>query len=322
MLSRSVLAALFTLMACPATNAADYPTKPVRIVVPFAPGGTISAQAHAIGAHLTQVLKQPFLVENRPGAGTTVGTSYVAKSTPDGHTLLLTLRTLAVTPAVYANLSYDPVKDFEPVGLVEETYWIFCSHPSLPVRNLRQFLSLAKARQGELNYAVTGVGTDNHMVMEQFQRAAGINLGQIPYNGGGPAVTALLGGHVEVMLVPGPLSVPHIKAGKMRPLAIFNDARRSPVFPDVRTIAEEGFRGYGRGAWSGMLAPKGTPEQIISLLNAELQKIVARNRHDPKVFIPGVQEPRSSTPQEMAKIVQDEVAMWQRIGQQTGIQPK
>lgn len=322
MSNRSVLAALFTLLACAAVHAADYPTKPVRIVVPFAPGGTISAQAHSIGAHLTQVWKQPVLVETRPGAGTTIGTSYVAKSAPDGYTLLLTLRTLAVTPAVYAKLSYDPVKDFDPVGLVEETYWIFCSHPSLPVRSFKQFLSLAKARKGELNYAVTGVGTDNHLVMEQFQRAAGIDLGQIPYNGGGPAVTALLGGHVEVMLVPGPLSVPHIQAGKIRPLAIFNDAQRSPVFPAVPTIAEEGFRGYGRGAWSGMLAPKGTPAHIVNLLNAELQKIVARNRNDPKVFIPGVQVPRSSTPQEMAKMVQDEVALWQRIGQQIGIKPK
>ena len=293
----------------------------MRIIVPFAPGGTIDVQARSIASYLGEHFKQPVIVENRPGAGTTIGTGYVAKATPDGYTLLLTLRTIAVSPAVYAKLSFDPVKDFDPVSLVEVTYWLFCVHPSLPVKTFKQFIALAKARPGALNYAVTGVGTDNHLTMEQFQRAAGIRLGQIPYNGGGPAVTALLGGHVEVMLVPGPLSVPHIKSGKMRPIAIFNDAR-APVLPDVPTITEEGYRGFGGGAWSGLLAPKGTPENIVKVLNAEIQKIVNRNRETGTLFIEGIQVPRSSTPQEMAAIVRDEVAKWQRVAKEVGIKPE
>lgn len=316
---RVVMLALFLAVGC--AGAADYPTKPVRIVVPYAPGGTIDAQARAIGAQLTEVFKQPVLVENRPGAGTTIGTTFVAKSPPDGYTLLLTLRAIAVTPVAYAKLAYDPVKDFEPISLVEETYWIFSSHPSLPVKNFKDFVNLAKARPGVLNYAVTGIGTDNHLAMEQVQIAAGIRLGQIPYNGGGPAVTALLGGHVESLLVPGPLSVPHIKAGKMRPLAIFNDVR-SPVFPDVPTMAEYGYRGFGGGAWSGMLAPKGTPEHIVNLLSSEIQKIVARNRQSGALFIPGIQVPKSSTPKEMAVILREEVARWQRVAQQIGMKPE
>lgn len=175
--SRTAVLALLLVFGANLARAADYPTKPVRIIVPFAPGGTIDAQARSIATRLTEVFKQPVIVEDRPGAGTTIGTSYVAKSPPDGYTLLLTLRTIAVSPAVYAKLSFDPVKDFDPISLVEETYWIFCSHPSLPVKNFKQFIALAKSRPGELNYAVTGVGTDNHLVMEQFQRAAGIRVG-------------------------------------------------------------------------------------------------------------------------------------------------
>ncbi|HYC47769.1 MAG TPA: tripartite tricarboxylate transporter substrate binding protein [Burkholderiales bacterium] len=322
MLDAKLLATLMLLAAAITVHAAEWPTKPVRIIVPFAPGGTIDAQARPIAAHLTEVLKQPVLVENRPGAGTTIATAHVAKSPPDGHTLLITLRTLAVTPVVYPKLAYDPVQDFDTVSTIEVTYWLFCAHPSLPVRGFKDLVKLAKARPGELNYAVTGIGTDNHLTMERLTRAVGIRMGQIPYGGGGPAVTAMLGGHVEVMLVPGPLSVPHIKAGKMRPLAIFNDEGRSPVFPNVPTIAEEGLRGYGAGAWSGMLVPKGTPPHIINLLNAEIRKIVERNRQTGNQFIEGIQVPRSSTPAGMAKILREEVALWKRVAQEIGFKPE
>ncbi len=312
---------VLVLFAAGIADAADYPTRPLRIVVPFPPGGTIDVQARSLGAQLFETFKQPVIVDNRPGAGTTIGTGYAAKATPDGYTLLLALRTIAVSPAVYAKLSFDPVKDFEPISLVEFTYWVFCTHPSLPARTFKEFMTLAKARPGVLNYAVTGIGTDNHLTMAQFQRAAGIQMGQIPYSGGGPAVIALLGGQVDVMLVPGPLSIPHIKSGKMRPIAILANAR-APSLPEVPTMAEEGYKGFGGGGWSGLFAPKGTPDKIIQLLNAEVQKYVRRNRETGTLFIEGIQVPESSTPKAMATLVREEVAKWQRVAREIGIKPE
>jgi tripartite-type tricarboxylate transporter receptor subunit TctC len=312
---------LAILFAAGVAASADYPTRPVRIVVPFPPGGTIDLQARSLAAQLVETFKQPVIVDNRPGAGTTIGTGYAAKATPDGHTLLLALRTIAVSPAVYAKLSFDPIRDFDPISLVESTYWVFCTHPSLPAKSFKEFIALAKSRPGALNVGNTGVGTDNHLTMEQFQRAAGIQVGQIPYSGGGPAVIALLGGQVEALLVPGPLSIPHIKSGKMRPIAIFND-RRAPSLPDVPTITEEGYAGFGGGAWSGLFAPKGTPEKIIRLLNAEVQKYVRHNRETGTLFIEGIQVPESSTPQAMATLVRNEVAKWQRIAKEVGLKPE
>ena len=312
---------IFLFFAAGLAGAADYPARPVRIVVPFAPGGTIDVQARSLAAQLFETFKQPVIVDNRPGAGTTIGTGHVAKATPDGHTLLMTLRTIAVSPAVYAKLSFDPVKDFDPISLVESTFWVFSTHPSLPARTFKEFITLAKSRPGVLNYGVTGIGTDNHLTMEQFQRAAGIQMGQIPYPGGGPAVIAILGGQVDVMLVPGPLSIPHIKAGKLRPIALFNSSR-APSLPDVPTITEEGYPGFGGGAWSGLFAPKGTPASIIRLLNAEVQKYVRRNRETGTLFIEGIQVPQSSTPQEMSTLVRDEVAKWQRVAKEVGIKPE
>lgn len=313
--------AFLMLFAAGVASAADYPTRPVRIVVPFPPGGTIDVQARSLAAQLVETFKQPVIVDNRPGAGTTIGTGHAAKSTPDGHTLLLTLRTIAVSPAVYAKLSFDPVRDFEPISLVESTFWVFSTHPSLPAKTFKEFMALAKSRPGALNYAVTGIGTDNHLTMEQFQRAAGIQMGQIPYSGGGPAVIAILGGQVDVMLVPGPLSVPHIKSGKLRPIAIFANSR-APSLPDVPTITEEGYAGFGGGAWSGLFAPKGTPAKIVQLLNAEVQKYVRRNRETGTLFIEGIQVPESSTPKEMATLLREEVAKWQRVAKEVGIKPE
>ena len=320
-LLRGLGAILSVLFAAGVASAADYPARPVRIVVPFPPGGTIDVQARALAAQLFETFKQPVIVDNRPGAGTTIGTGYVAKATPDGHTLLLTLRTIAVSPAVYAKLSFDPVRDFQPISLVESTYWVFCTHPSLPAKTFKEFIALAKSRPGALNSATTGIGTDNHLTMEQFQRTAGIQMGQIPYAGGGPAVIALLGGQVDVLLVPGPLSVPHIKSGKMWPIAIFANSR-APILPDVPTITEEGYAGFGGGAWSGLFAPKGTPEKIVQLLNAEVQKYVRRNRETGTLFIEGIQVPESSTPREMAALVREEVAKWQRVAKEVGIKPE
>lgn len=314
-------AIILALCAAGLASGQDYPTRPVKIVVPFAPGGTIDVQARAIGAQLNETLKQPFIVENRPGAGTTIAATYVAKSAPDGYTLLLILRTFAISPSVFAKLQFDPVRDFEPVTLVESHYWIFCSTPGLPARNFKEFLALARSKPNGLNYAVTGVGTDNHLTMERFQKVAGIQLTQVPYSGGGPAVVAMLGGQVDVMLVPGSLALPHIRSGKMRPLAIFADTR-APSVPDVPTMAEEGYEGFGEGGWTGLFAPKGTPESVVRLLNAEVRKIVDRHREKGTLHIEGIQVSRGSTPEELGTLVRSEVAKWRQLAQEVGIKPE
>ncbi|HVO87052.1 MAG TPA: tripartite tricarboxylate transporter substrate-binding protein, partial [Casimicrobiaceae bacterium] len=247
---RALIASFLPFAACLAlwafavatASAADYPTRFVTIIVPFPPGGTIDAQARAIAAEMSESFKQPVVVENRPGAGATIGAAYVAKSAPDGYTLLLTLQSLAISPSVYAKLPFDPVKDLEPVSLVESTFWVFCASPSFSARTFKDFIAAAKARPRALNYASTGIGTDNHITMEQLQKAAGIQVTHIPFNGAGPAMNAMVGGQVDVMLVPGAVALPYIKAGKLTPMAVLG-ATRSPALPDVPTLAEEGLPG-------------------------------------------------------------------------------
>lgn len=299
-------------------NAADYPARFVTIIVPFPPGGTIDAQARAIAAQLGESFKQPVVVENRPGAGATIGAGFVARAAPDGYTLLLTLQSLAISPSVYARLPFDPVKDLEAVSLVESTFWVFCGSPSVSAQTFKDFMALARSRPGALNYASTGMGTDNHITMEQLQKAAGIQVTHIPFNGAGPAMNAMIGGQVDVMLVPGAIALPYIKAGKLTPLAVLARAR-APALPDVPTLAEEGLRGFEQGSWTGLFAPKGTPKPVVLALNAEIQKILERRVREKKFFIEGLEVPRGSTPGELATLLRDDVARWRRLAEEAGV---
>lgn len=312
------LCAALTLMSAAKANAADYPTRFVTIVVPFPPGGTLDVQARAIAAQMGETFKQPVVVENRPGAGATIGAGYVAKAAPDGYTLLITLQSLAISPSVYANLPFDPVKDLEPVSLIESTFWILCGSPSLSARTFKDFVALAKARPGTLNYASTGLGTDNHITMEQLQKAAGIQITHIPFNGAGPAMNAMVGGQVDVMLVPGAIALPYIKTGKLTPMAVLA-AARSPVVPDVPTLAEEGLPGFEQGSWTALFAPKATPKAIVLTLNAEIQRILERRTREKTLFIEGLEVPRPSTPDELGALLRDDVARWRRLAEEAGV---
>jgi tripartite-type tricarboxylate transporter receptor subunit TctC len=309
------------LCAAPPAGAADYPSRPVKIIVPFPPGGTIDVQARAIAAQLSEVLKQSFIVETHPGAGGTIGAAFVAKSPPDGYTLLLTLRSIAISPAVVANLPFDPAKDFEPITQVEATYWILCTSMSLPVTTFKEAMALSKTRPGGLNYAGTGIGGDNHLTWEQIQRVTGVKFTQVPYNGGGPALVALMGGQVDIMLVPGAIAVPQIKAGKIRPIAVLGGVR-APSFPDVPTLTEAGLPGFEGGSWTGLFAPKGTPESIVRLLNTEVRKIVDRNRETGTMFVPGLQVPEGSTPEALGAMMREDVVKWGQLARELGLKPE
>lgn len=309
------------LLVAGTVAAIDYPVHPIKIVVPVPPGGTLDVLARAVGAQLGEALKQPFIVESRPGAGGTIGAAYVAKSPPDGYTLLLSLRTLAISPSVIANLPFDPVKDFEPVTLVESTYWVFCATPALPVTTLEDVIALAKSRPGGLNYAGTGIGGDNHLTMEQFKQATGAAMTQIPYAGGAPALVALLGGQVDVMLVPGALAIPNIKSGRVKPIAIMGHTR-APIIPDVPTFTESGVPGFEGASWTGLFAPRGTPRGVVLLLNSEIKKILDHNRDTGTMYTAGIQEPRGSTPEELGVLVREDVQRWRTVAESVGIKPE
>ena len=254
-------------------GAQDYPTKHVRFVVPYAPGGGLDVVGRPISQKLTELWGQPVLIENRPGAGTTLGTATVAKAPPDGYTLLLTLSALASGPGLYPKLPYDPARDFAPVIWIATTSYVLSVHPSVPVKSVRELIALAKAKPGQLNYASSGQGGDPHLTTELFMLMTGTQMTHIPYNGGNPAAMAAIGGQVDLSFMPTVSGTPYIKSGKMRGIAI-STPQRSPVFPELPTIAESGVPGYVAEAWSGILAPAQTPREIVVRINSAVARIV------------------------------------------------
>jgi tripartite-type tricarboxylate transporter receptor subunit TctC len=304
--------------------AADYPDKPIKIVVPFAPGGTVDVSARIIGARLTELWKQPVIVENRVGAGQTIGTNFVAKSPPDGYTLLLALESIAVSPSVFANLPYDPVKDFDPVTLINRTQWIMVAKPALPAKTMPEMIAYARQNPGKLNYGSSGNGGSAHLATEAMLRANGLTMTHIPYQGGAPAITAMLGGQVDIMLSVGTLAAPHIRAGTLKGLAMTGQVRAS-AFPDLPTMKEQGIAGFDSGDWTGMFAPKGTPREIIVRLNGEVRKLIESVRSagpEGKFYLQDFQVPEGSTPEEMAAILRRDVEKWRRITQEIGFKPQ
>ncbi len=258
--------------------AQEYPSKPIRFIVPYAPGGGLDVVGRPISQKLFEQWGQPALIENRPGAGTTLGTATVAKAPPDGYTLLLTLSALTSGPGLYPKLPYDPARDFAPVIWIATTSYVLSVHPSVPVKSVRELIALAKAKPGQLNYASSGQGSDPHLTAELFKLMTGTHMTHIPYSGGNPAAMAVIGGQVDLSFMPTVSGTPYIKAGKIRGLAI-STPQRSPVFPELPTIAESGVPGYAAEAWSGILAPAQTPREIITRINSAVAKIV----HTPEI---------------------------------------
>ncbi|MPZ46534.1 MAG: tripartite tricarboxylate transporter substrate binding protein [Betaproteobacteria bacterium] len=306
--SRLPLAAALVLSFAGAALAQDYPAKPVRMIGPSSPGGGIDTNGRILAAAFTQSMGQQFVLENRPGAGGRIGTELVSKAAPDGYTLLFSAAAaMTIHPNTYKNLPYDPVRDFAPISLVALSEYILAVHPSLPVKSVKDLIALAKARPGQIVYGSSGTFGLPHLGGELLEQAAGVDMLHVAYKGGGPAARAILGGEVAFMFGTGPTVVPLAKAGRLRLIAIASN-KRSPALPELPTVAET-VPGVEVSAWYGLLAPAGTPQQIITRLHAETVKAIA----DPKVAAAirnAGGEPVTSTPAEFAAHIKSEIARW------------
>ena len=299
--------------------AQDYPAKPVKIIVPFAAGGPADIYARFLGQRLSESLGQPFVVEDRPGAGAVIGTDAVAKSPPDGYTLLMMSNAQTVNESLIPNKPYALLRDFAPVAPVNYSDLVLVVHPSVQANTLAELIALAKAKPGKLNYASSGPGTPYHMAGELFKAMAGVDIVHVPYKGSSGARTDVLGGQVQMMFDAITTMSEHAKAGKVRALATTGKTRSS-VLPNVPTMSEAGVPGYEAVIWLGIMAPKGTPPAIVAKLNAEITKIVNR----PEVRAEWAKQgaaPMSMTPEEFARYTADDIAKWERIVKISGAKP-
>ena len=299
------------------SQTAGYPARPVRIVVGFAPGGGVDILTRMLGPRLGEVLGQPVITDNRPGAAGNIAVEYVVKSAADGYTLLMAAPGLAISPSLYSKLAYDPGKDLAPVSLVATVANLLVVHPSVPANSVRQLVALAKAQPGKLNFASPGKGTSLHLAAELFRTMAGIDLVHITYKGGAPAVADLLGGHVDLMFDVLPSSMPYVNSGKLKALGITAEAR-SPLLPRVPTVAESGLPGYQAITWNGILAPAATPKEIIARLNAAIGQVLRST--DTKERLAAIAtEPVANSPEQFAAFLRAETAKWADLIKRTGI---
>jgi tripartite-type tricarboxylate transporter receptor subunit TctC len=302
----------------PAQPAAEvYPAKPIRFILPFPPGGGTDILGRVIAERLTVNLGQPVVIENRGGAGGNVGAEAAAKSAPDGYTIVLAAPSLAISPSLYSKLNYDPVKDLAPISLVGTVPNVLITYPSLPAQNLAEFIALAKTKPGAMNFGSGGSGTSNHLAGELFNIVAGVKLVHVPYKGVNLAMNDVLGGQIQLVVIGIPAAQPHIRAGRLRALAVIAP-QRSPALPEVPTVAEAGLPNFEVTTWYGVLAPAGTPRPVIARLNAELVRVM----HAPDLkerFAATGTEPRTSTPEEFADYIQQEIAKWGRVVREAGL---
>lgn len=300
-----------------AQGAASYPIKPIKIVVPFPPGGATDIMARAIGFELQKALGQSVIIENKPGAGGNSGADLVAKSPADGYTLVMgTVGTHAINMSLYAKMPYDAVKDFEPVVLVAGVPNLLVVHPSVNAKTVSELTALAKAQPGKLNVASSGNGTSIHLSAELYKQMAGVDILHVPYKGSSPAVADLLGGQVQMMFDNMPVSLPHVKAGKLRALAV-TSMKRSPALPDVPTMDEEGLKGFDATSWFGLLAPAGTPKDIVAKLNAASVKALASPEMRERLAAQGA-DPVGNSPEQFAAFIKSEIDKWAKIVKASG----
>ena len=296
--------------------AQDYPSRPIRIVVPFSPGGAVDGPTRAVAQELAKRLKQQVIIDNKPGAGATIGSAEVAKAAPDGYTLLLASQTNAISATLYTKLNFAPIDDFVGISLIGREPGVLVVHPSFPAQTVAELVAYAKARPGQVNYASSGNGSGQHLFMAQFASMAGLQLTHVPYRGSGQATTDLLGGTVP-MAMPGTAGmVAHIKAGKLRALAV-SGATRSPQLPDVPTLAESGVPGYAANVWLGLMAPKGTPAAIIDRLQREIKAALTAPEVKAYFKDAGI-EMAGSTAAEMDTFFREERDRWARVIKETG----
>ncbi len=298
-----------------------YPTKPVRFVVPFAPGGSTDTLARAIGGKLTDHLGQQVVVDNRPGANGDIGMQMVARATPDGYTIVLGyIANLGIGPSLYAKMPYDPVKDFAPVTQVAEASNILVVHPSVPARDLKEFIAHVKANPKAVNFASAGVASIGHLTGELINQRAGIDMQHVPYKGSGQAISDLVGGHVKVMISGMASTLPHVRSGKLRAL-VTTGAKRTPATQDVPTMSESGFAKLEATSWFGVLAPAGTPRPVIVRLNADVKKALADGEVTKRLHAVGF-DIVTGTPEQFAAYIKDEIKKWEKVVRASGVKPE
>lgn len=298
-----------------------YPSKPIRLIVAFDPGGSTDIIARLVGQKLSERVGQQVIVDNRGGAGGTLGTELAAKATADGYTLTMgTTSTHVIAPSIYPNVKYDPVKDFTPVTLVASTPYLLVLNPGVPAKSLKEFIALVKSQPGKLNYASAGAGTTTQLAMEMLKQAAGIDIVHIPYKGNGPAGTAVMGGQVQALFGSMPAVLPHAKAGRVRPIAV-GTTRRSAALPDVPTVAESGYPGFEVSLWLGFFGPRGLPEPVVKKLYDELTAI-AKSAEMKGQFERNGADPVTTTPAELAKLMKSELDKYTKVIKAAGVQLK
>jgi tripartite-type tricarboxylate transporter receptor subunit TctC len=313
---RSIAAVLAFLLCASSALAQDYPTRPVRIVIPLSPGGTTDVPGRIIAQKLSETLGQQFFVENRAGAGGTIGTDFVAKSRPDGYTLLLTASPFVIAPHVYKNMPYDTLGDFVPVIRIATGPYVLVVHPSLGVNSVKELVAAAKKEPGKIDFASSGNGGAQHLVTELFMYMTGIKLNHVPYKGSGPAQQDLMSGIIKVSFVGTPIAIPHMKSGRLKALGV-STAKRSPEMPEVPTIAEAGVPGYEATVWIGMLAPAGTPREIVAKLNGEIAKLV-RADEVKKLIAPTGMEPDPDTLAQFGAYLKGDYDKWGKVVRDSG----
>ena len=289
-----------------------FPSKPIRMVVPFAPGGVVDVSARQIGPKLSELLGQPVLIENRSGAGGTIAADFVAKSAPDGHTLLVAFDSHAVNPHIYkSELRYDTFKDLAPISFIGSIPLLLATHSAFPANDIQSFIQVAKNKPGSVSYASVGAGSSGHLAAEQLKLLANVDMLHIPFKGGAPALSALMGEQVQLIVFAAGAGVPLVQSGKIKPLAV-SGKRRSSALPNVPTMAEAGYPQLDSGAWMGLLAPAGTPPAVVARLNAELSKVLKDPELVKKLADQAV-DLSSSTPEELGALIRSEHDKWGKV---------
>jgi tripartite-type tricarboxylate transporter receptor subunit TctC len=314
------LSALAALPAWAQGGAASYPSKPIRLIVPLAAGGPSDTMARTLAQKLGEVVKHNVIVDNRPGASGIIGTELVAKSAPDGYTILLVSSAISINPSLFRKLPYDTLKDLTAVSLLAGAPYLLSVHPSLPVKNVKQLIALAKARPGELNHASGGSGTGPHLGMEVFMQRTGIKVVHVTYKGGGPALNDFVAGHTQVYMGNMITLYPQAKANRIRALAV-TSAKRSPAAPDIPTVAESGVPGFEEGGHHGIVAPSGVPKEIIAKLNKAIVAAMRSPDIEKRLSVEGAQVIASS-PEEYDDLIRRDLAKWAKVIAAAGITPQ
>jgi tripartite-type tricarboxylate transporter receptor subunit TctC len=315
--SRLLAASLFAALTCAAGHAQNYPSKPIRLVLPFPAGAPSDMVGRALGQKLSELLGENLVPDNRPGAGGNLAIGAVAKSPPDGYTLVVTSPTIAISPSLYSNLTYDAEKDLAPVARLATIENVLLVHPSVPVKSLKQFIALARTNPGKLNFGSGGAGTTNHLANELLKHLEKINIVHVPYKGATQAALALIGGEVDEVVVAVAPALPLIKAGKVRPLAVLSE-RRVPTLPEVPTAKEAGVDNFLMSIWYGMFAPTGTPRDIITRLSREVGKALASPDLRERLSASGI-DPWPGTPEEMGGLLRSETVRYATIIRSAGL---